>query len=829
MGLFNSIRLGSSAAGDYEVERSLKFNGADGAYLERTPSSSSNQRTMTFSFWFKRAENDGFATVFRSKEDANNRHGIDFVSGGQLRLWGNDGGSVAMTVQTTQVFRDYSAWYHFVLALDTTQATDSNRVKMYINGEQITDFTTATYPSQNFDFGFNYSSADTQIGTDGGTTCNFYLAEFHEIDGLQLTPSSFAETDAVTGEYKPKKYAGSYGTNGFYLNFSDNSNTTAATLGKDSSGNGHNFTPNNFSVAAGVGNDSLTDTPTNNFCTFNPLKVNPSAPIVFKEGNLEHNGVSGNNHLRSATTMQVTSGKWYVEFKFISGYETANGTVGFGICTDAGHRDSNNDAAWYENSNNFLALQYRNDGEIVRSEAATSTDDLTGLSTFANGDVMGLALDLDNDKFFVSKNGTWFSNGTGTQDPANGTNPLYSGGVLTSRKSDGFYFNISGYSAQVVAADFGQHGYAYTPPTGFKKVCTANLSDPSIKIPNKHFDTLLYTGTNTSSLNNVTGLEFQPDWVWGKARNDTIGHILFDAVRGEDKQLETQITDAEVVRSSAAYRFLSNGFAVSTVGNLNNPVNYVAWNWKAGGAASSNSDGSITSSVSANTSAGFSIGTFTGTGSNGSIGHGLGVAPSFIVVKSRSHSDNWFVYHKSLGANAYIMLNSTDDADTSNSTVWQNVSPTSSVFYASTGGYNDSGEDLVFYAFSEVAGYSKFGSYTGNQNADGTFVYLGFTPAWIMIKNADNASNRQWCIIDATRTTINKSASAEVLFANDSQSESVANNNYGQFASKPAVDILSNGFKVREGETTAYTQTNRSNSHIYLAFAESPFKYARAR
>ena len=134
-----------------------------------------------------------------------------------------------------------------------------------------------------------------------------------------------------------------------------------------------------------------------------------------------------------------------------------------------------------------------------------------------------------------------------------------------------------------------------------------------------------------------------------------------------------------------------------------------------------------------------------------------------------------------------------------------------------------------YYAFSEVAGYSKFGFMTGNQSADGTFVFLGFTPAWIMIKNADNASNRQWCIIDATRTTFNKSASAEVLFSTSTGVESVANNNFGQFASKPAVDILSNGFKVREGETSAYTQLNRPNTHIYLAFAESPFKNARAR
>ena len=239
MPFYDAIRIGAAAAGDFEVERSLRFNGADGAFLERTPSSSSNKRTMTFSFWFKRAVDTNFTTVFRSYGNASNRHGIDFVSGGQLRLWGNYNGSVAMTVQPTQVFRDFSAWYHFVLAIDTTQSTASNRVKMYINGDQITDFATASYPSQNFDFGFNDSNAETQIGTDGGTTCNFYLAEFHEIDGLQLTPSSFAETNAETGQWVPKNTAGlTFGTNGFRLKFADNSGTTATTLGKDSSGNG---------------------------------------------------------------------------------------------------------------------------------------------------------------------------------------------------------------------------------------------------------------------------------------------------------------------------------------------------------------------------------------------------------------------------------------------------------------------------------------------------------------------------------------------------------------------------------------------------------------
>ena len=205
---------------------------------------------------------------------------------------------------------------------------------------------------------------------------------------------------------------------------------------------------------------------------------------------LQYNCVSGNNHLRSDTTMQVSSGKWYVEFKFISGYETANGTVNFGINTSGGHRDSNNDAIWYENSINYKAIRYSNDGKVYVYNAGTGTELLSGLQTFANGDVMGIALDLDNNKFFVSKNGTFFSNGSGTQDPVTGAYPLASGSNISSRKNQGWSFTISGYSAQVVTADFGQQGYDYTPPTGFKSVCARNMKpelSPAIIDPEKHF------------------------------------------------------------------------------------------------------------------------------------------------------------------------------------------------------------------------------------------------------------------------------------------------------------------------------------------------------
>ena len=823
MGLFNSIRLGSSAAGDYEIERSVRFNGdRETNFQQFRRTGGSTVSTYTISMW---AKNCGVGTgVYRmlfsiGQENDANAGWNGLTDSDTMGFQGGNG----TYLTSTEVFRDPSAWFHYLISVN------SNNFTTYINGASIK---TGTIRS------LDTSTNGIRIGINYGTTYPWdgYIADYHLIDGQALTPSSFTKTDAITGELIPIKYSGSYGSEGAHLTFEDNSGTTATTLGKDSSGNGNNYTPSgDWSVAAGVGNDSVTDTPTNNFCTFNPLKVNHSAPIVFKEGLLQHNGVSGNNHLRSATTMQVTSGKWYVEFKFVSGYETTNGTVGFGICTDAGHRDSNNDAAWYENSNNFLALQYRNDGEVVRSEVGTSTDELTGLSTFVNGDVMGLAVDLDNDKFFISKNGTWFSNGTGTQDPANGTNPLYSGGVLTSRKSDGFYFNISGYSAQVVSADFGQHGYAYTPPTGFKAVNTANLPDPTIKQPNKHFDILLWTGNNTDN-RAITGLNFQPDFTWIKRRSGGgMSHFVVHALgsytdssgNGNVGPLATNDTYAEsnALSDGGFESFNSDGFTLgkgSSTANAAAPYQrnnassetYVGWNWKGSSSTVANSDGSISSSVRVNASAGFSVAGWTGTNGNGTVGHGLGVAPKVVIIRRRASASSWVVYHEEVGNTKRLTLDSAGAECSASANWFNNTSPTSTTFsVGSDGGSNGSTDTYVAWCFSEVGGYSKFGSYIGNNNANGAFVPLGFRPALVLIKNRE-AGSTAWYMLDNKRDPDNPAQ--EYLAAEDSAGE-------GTYV---FYDFLSNGFKLRN---TGSAQNPNGQEVIYMAFAESPFRYSRAR
>ena len=328
----------------------------------------------------------------------------------------------------------------------------------------------------------------------------------------------------------------------------------------------------------------------------------------------------------------------------------------------------------------------------------------------------------------------------------------------------------------------------------------------TIKKPSDYFNTKLYTGTGSTQ--SITGLDFQPDLVWGKTRNDTQDHQIIDSVRGATKLLATNGTGAEFTDTNNLTSFNSNGFTVGSSGGINGSGDtLVSWNWKANGAGSANTDGSISSTVSANTTSGFSIVTVADIGSGDfTFGHGLGVAPSWVLAKSRDGS-KWNNYFKSLGAGYTIQLPETS-AKITNAVMWQNTDPTSSVVYAN-GNQLDSNESYVFYCFAEKKGYSKFGSYTGNGNADGTFVYTGFKPAWIMIKESSHAGNA-WHIRDIKRSPIN--VVDDSLYANENIAE-VTNN------TALNTDFLSNGFKLRNTDTN---DNGSGRTYIYMCFAESP-------
>jgi len=326
----------------------------------------------------------------------------------------------------------------------------------------------------------------------------------------------------------------------------------------------------------------------------------------------------------------------------------------------------------------------------------------------------------------------------------------------------------------------------------------------------------LYTGNGTTqSINNaVNGVSFQPDWAWVKSRNTTEAQIWIDSVRGVGQELESNNTNAEYYNANSIQSFNSNGY---TSGSSNTNVatrTYVAWQWKAGGTAVSNTAGSITSSVSANVSAGFSVVTYTGTGANATVGHGLGVAPSMLIVKSRSTAaTDWKVYNVNVGNTFQGFLNDTAAFQGSSPTLWNSTTPTSTVFSIGTNaGVNQSSATLVAYCFAPVAGYSAFGSYTGNGSTDGPFVYLGFRPRFILIRSTSNL--REWFLVDTSRNSFNVANSP--IRANTSAAE----------GSDTITDIVSNGFKLRSSDTAF---NGSGETYIYMAFAENPFKYANAR
>ena len=332
----------------------------------------------------------------------------------------------------------------------------------------------------------------------------------------------------------------------------------------------------------------------------------------------------------------------------------------------------------------------------------------------------------------------------------------------------------------------------------------------TIDDPTLYFNTVLYTGTGAT--HNITGVGFQPDWVWIKNRSITANHHLFDIARGATKYLLTNVTNAEATDAQQLQSFDADGFTVGTNGNVNGSGNnIVAWNWLGANASSSNTDGSITSSVSANTTAGFSIVSYTGNGTAGAtIGHGLGTTPSMIITKTRSITQNWFVYHKSLGETKAIYLDLTN-APTTTSTAWNDTAPTSSVFSVGTeAGTNSSGATLIAYCFAEKKGYSKFGSYTGNGSADGTFIHTGMKPSYFLLKSSSNAES--WHIYDNQRANAYNPHETVAPRANDSSAESTAST-YG-------IDFVSNGVKLRGSGSGI---NGSGYSYIYMAFASNPF------
>jgi hypothetical protein len=787
----------TKSSGGYVIQRSVRLRSSASAYLNRTPGSSSNRTTWTWSGWVKRGTLGGTAGTtpyFFASSSA----GTDaaFLACGfnsdQLVITGY----ATDYLQTNAVYRDPSSWYHIVIAFDSTQATASNRIKFYVNGVQITSFSTANYVTLNFASPVNLNQAHYiggyNIGSGMVVYYDGYLTEINFIDGQQLTPTSFGAFNATTGVWQPIKYTGTYGTNGFYLNFGNNASTT--TLGYDTSGNGNNWTTNNISLTAGSTYDSMTDVPTltsatvANYAVLNPLDwQNTSFPIT--NGNLTWTSTTTAGG-SSRGTVGMTSGQWYWE---ITATSVGAGACGVGVAKD--------NSTYYGSGQ---ALYSSDTGNKYIDGTSTAYG-----ATWATGVVIGVAYDAGAGQITFYKNNA--SQGTITLSGYAGVNvcPVVADGSSLAFTLD---------------ANFGQRPFTYTPPTGYVALNTYNLPTPTIKNGAAYMAATTYTGNGSTisvlnSNNTTTGVSFQPDFVWMKNRSNVADHALYDVLR--TAMLSSNTTAAEVAASNVV-SYNSNGFTIASGDSrLNANTNtYIGWNWKAGGTGVSNTNGSITSTVSAGATQGFSVVTYSGTGSVATVGHGLGVAPKLIIGKRRNSTGNWQVYHGAISnmSSGFITLNSTNAFSTGSSAVWNNTAPTSSVFTIGTDAdLNASGSTNVAYCFSEITGYSKFGSYSGTNTTDGPFVYCGFRPRFIMTKNITSGGTFTygWAIFDTSRENYNINRS--MLQADSSNAEDATIN--------ADIDILSNGFKPRYSAN----QYNGPGTYIFVAFAENPFNYSLAR
>jgi hypothetical protein len=538
---------------------------------------------------------------------------------------------------------------------------------------------------------------------------------------------------------------------------------------RDQSGNGNDWQPTNLNYQ-----DTVFDSPTNNYATWNPLR--PNAAMTYSDGNLSATS-SGGSGRSSYGTLGMSSGKWY--------FELTGGDNSVGVAT--------NESSIYAI---YLASgSYNINGTTISGKATYTTTDIIGIAYNADGSVI---------EFF--KNGA--SQGS-TSFTAGFNLPIVA------------QFNGTFSATRKCIANFGQSGFTYTPPAGFLALSTANLPEPSISplygaSPQDHFNTVLYTGNGGTQ--NITGVGFQPDFTWIKDRSVARYNALFDSIRGPLIVLFSNRTDDDYTYADSLTSFDSDGFSLGS-GAIANPISetFVAWNWKASNAASVlNEEGTIPSQVSANTTAGFSIVSYTGTGANATVGHGLDVKPKVVIVKNRDQAGDWCVFHEDMNAvpqDYYLLLN-LPNSPINNNTIWNDTAPTTSTFSIGSYLYGNTIK-YIAYCFHDVEGYSKFGSYTGNGSPDGPFVYTGFRPAWVLIKRYDAAEN--WWLLDNKRNPYNQVDTA--LRPNDPAFDAVSPTKYAQ-------DFLSNGIKLK----TLDPDVNIINgTYIYMAFAENPFKYANAR
>jgi hypothetical protein len=786
-----SIIQGNSkvSAGGYEIDQSIRFNDNDSAYLSRTSGSADSERKLaSTSIWLKRSNLTARHTIYSvnpaGSNGAANQITMVFENSGTNGdcITYNNG---AVNRQSTSVYRDVSGWYHFCQIFDTSQATAADRVKTYINGNLLTDINIGQDFSLNSNTAFGQNSVVHYLGR-GGSTQYFdgYMAEIVFTVGQSVAVTDFGETND-DGVWVPKAYAGTYGTNGFYITGED-----SADLGADYSGNANDFTSSGL-----TSDDQVTDTPTDNYPTYNSI----STLGTLSNGNLV---LSIQDYACPITQSYPTSGIWQTDFELdvVSG---SNG-AGVGVLDYSLFKHRTNDGSYTDGSLAWGgSYGFGADGTLNTPSAYNIA---YGSNWFTAGNIISIIYNADVGAVWFAINGTLQNSATGAEiEAGTTTNAAFTG--LTGSIYTPFTWSQNSANSMILLNETQQ---SISGLTSAKLLSTANLPTPAIADGSAYFQTSLYSGTGSPLEINQTGNStFQPDMVWAKSRSASQSHRLADAIRGS-AVLFPDLTAAE--DTTAGISFDADGFSWTNSDGSNandSGVTYAAWQWLAANGTASNTNGSITSTVSANTTAGFSIVNYLSNNTAGAtVGHGLSQAPDIIITKNRDDERNWGVYHSDLGATKAVFLNLINASSTS-SVYYNNTEPTASVFSlgANAGETNyPASDNFIAYCFHEVEGFSKFGSYTGNGSTDGPFIFTGFRPAFVMFKKTSGSDS--WEIFDSTRPGYN--ATGLGLFPNNTDSESTGRN----------IDILSNGIKQRNTNGT----TNESGyTYIFMAFAEHPF------
>jgi hypothetical protein len=840
------------------VSTSLRFDRASAHYLSRDQGSAGNQKVFTLAFWVKRGIISVADTaLFGTQSDGNNRVYMRWEADDTFKVYfaiagtGYDSG-------TTMKFRDTSAWYHVAVVVNMAGSGDTGKLKIYVNGVNQTVTYASTLPDANI--AMCAGVAETLGKKDGASNyMDGYLADVYLIDGTAVGETSgyldeFGEVKE--GIWIPKKYTGSYGTNGFHLEFTSSAHDAPASegdadtdnIGADSSGQNHHWTAVD-SISAD--DCAMPDCPENNFATWSPLftggeQSNNTTGVTNTQGNLT---ISLPTNEYVGSTFRPISGKWYVEIRAKT-VGSANGEIDWGWIQATTYAGTTGHGAQANKWGGYYHA-YSTDHIKVYDETSQLGSNIN--LTIAAGAVLQLAWDIDNNKGWIGINDTYYAADNGTDgNPSAGTNQTF---TFTDEEAQNLQVYVAnGTGTDVHVANFGQDStfggdetattnadangigaFHHAPPTGFLACCSSNLPDVTIG-PNSttqaddYFTPYIWTG-NGSNPRAFTDVGFQADWIWIKKRSGsgTSHHLLADSSRGDGKTMLGNETNAEAtndINGTVSDTTTSGGFTVnagSTSAEMVNDNNdtYVAWLWKMNGGtttAFTESGNNPGGTHQANTTAGQSIVTYTGTGSAGTVSHGLGAVPDWILIKNRDAARNWIIYHgenTSAPETDFLILNTTA-ATADNDVMFNDTAPTSSVFTVNTNdGVNTDGEKYVAYCFVEIEGYSKFGSYTGNGNNDGTFVFLGFRPSFIMTKRTNSTSN--WIIQDSVRQTFNPSDAWLRPNTNDAE---------GTTSPDLDLDFVSNGFKIRNNGTD---NNIAGSTYIYMAFAEAPFKYANAR